>query len=47
MEEVKNGIPGSEWVLFEQSSHYPHAEEPERYLAVVNDFLTRVEQALA
>ncbi len=41
---VHRGIPGSEWVLFEQSSHMPHAEEPERYMAVVADFLDRTER---
>ncbi|CAA9541158.1 MAG: Proline iminopeptidase [uncultured Thermomicrobiales bacterium] len=41
---VHRGIPGSEWVLFEESSHTPHAEEPERYLEVVADFLDRTER---
>jgi L-proline amide hydrolase len=35
----------SEWVLFEESSHMPHLEEPERFLAVVSAFLQRVEAA--
>ena len=35
------GIAGSEWVLFEESSHTPHIEEPERYLEVVGDWLRR------
>jgi len=43
-EIVRDGIAGSEWVLFEDSSHYAHAEEPERFLSTVDDFLTRVEQ---
>ncbi len=42
-ETVHRGIPGSVWVLFEESSHMPHLEETERYLRVVNDFLDRVE----
>jgi L-proline amide hydrolase len=33
----------SEWVLFEESSHMPHLEEPERFLDVVSSFLERVE----
>ena len=33
----------SEWVLFEDSSHMPHLEEPERFLSVVSAFLERVE----
>ncbi len=43
-ETVHRGIPGSAWVLFEHSSHMPHAEEPERFMQVLGDFLTRVEQ---
>lgn len=43
-EEVHRGIRDSEWVLFEESSHMPHAEEPERYHRAVADFLSRVEQ---
>lgn len=43
VEPIANGIPGAEWVLFENSSHMPHVEEPERYLDVVESFLTRVE----
>jgi MarR family transcriptional regulator for hemolysin len=31
----------SEWVLFEDSSHMPHVEEPERFLDVVEGFLER------
>ncbi|HET9014456.1 MAG TPA: proline iminopeptidase-family hydrolase [Thermomicrobiaceae bacterium] len=42
-ETVHRGIPGSEWVLFEESSHMAHAEEAERYMAVLDDFLSRVE----
>jgi len=44
-EIVHRGIAGSEWVLFEDSSHMQFAEEPERYLRVLDDFLTRVEAA--
>jgi len=36
-------MPGSEMVVFEQSSHVPMLEEQDKYLAVVRDFLTRVE----
>jgi L-proline amide hydrolase len=35
------GIAGSEWVCFEESSHSPHAEEPERFRAVVSAWLRR------
>jgi L-proline amide hydrolase len=42
-ETVQRGIPGSEWVLFENSSHSPHIEETEKYMQVVAEFLARVE----
>jgi proline-specific peptidase len=38
---VHRGIRGSDWVVFEESSHMAHAEEPERYLEVLEDFLRR------
>ncbi len=40
---VQEGIPGSEWVLFEDSSHMPHVEEPERFLDVVGGWMRRIE----
>jgi proline-specific peptidase len=40
---VQQGIPGAEWVLFEESSHMAHAEEAERYMQVLDAFLTRAE----
>ena len=46
-ETVHRGIPGSQWVLFEESSHMPHVEETERCLAVVSGFLRRVEATMA
>jgi L-proline amide hydrolase len=42
-ETVHRGIPGSEWVIFEHSAHLAHAEEPECYLQVLDQFLSRVE----
>jgi len=33
------GIAGSEWVVFEDSSHMPHVEERERYMQVVGRWL--------
>lgn len=33
-------IPDVRWELFEHSSHLPHVEEPERYLRVLDAFLT-------
>src|SRR5215212_10249606 len=43
-ETVHRGIAGSEWVLFEQSSHMAHLEEDEEYRRVLNDFMRRVEE---
>ena len=45
-ETVHRGIPGSEWVLFENSSHMPHVEETERCLQVLTSFLDRIESNL-
>jgi L-proline amide hydrolase len=44
---VHDGIPGSRWVIFEESSHMAHAEEPERYMQVLDGFLTEVESRAA
>jgi L-proline amide hydrolase len=42
-ETMKGGIRGSEWVVFENSSHTPHIEEPEKYLIVLGEFFEKVE----
>ncbi len=42
-EVLHNSIAGSEWVMFENSSHMAHVEEPEVYLPTVQAFLERVE----
>lgn len=44
-EDAQRGIPGAERVLFEESSHSAYVEEPERFRAVLTDFLERVEAA--
>jgi L-proline amide hydrolase len=36
-----DGIPDVGWEIFEDSSHMPFIEEPERYLAVVAEFLAQ------
>jgi pimeloyl-ACP methyl ester carboxylesterase len=38
---MKAGIPDSELVVFEESSHSSHFEEPEKFFAVLKDFLRR------
>ncbi len=40
---LHKGIAGSEWVVFENSSHLAHVEEPELYMQTVQAFLSRVE----
>lgn len=35
-------IPDVRWEIFEESSHVPHMEEPERFRAVMNDFLKSI-----
>lgn len=42
-EALHHGIPGSEWIIFENSGHFPHIEESDRYLAVLSHFLDGVE----
>jgi L-proline amide hydrolase len=39
VEPFVEGITGAKWVVFEASSHTPFLEEPEAYLATVNEFL--------
>jgi len=41
-ETLHAGIPRSQLVVFEASSHMPHLEEPERYLQVVTEFFVAV-----
>ena len=42
--EIHAGIPNSELVVFEESSHYPFAEEGGRFFAALDDFLVRAER---
>lgn len=46
-EIVAKGIPRAEWVTFENSAHVAHVEEQERYLQVLDRFLTRVESSIS
>lgn len=46
-ETIYKGIPGSEWVIFENSAHFPHIEETELYLQVLGKFLDRAEANLS
>jgi L-proline amide hydrolase len=42
-EILHNGITGSEWVMFENSAHMVHIEEPELFLPQVQSFMERIE----
>jgi proline-specific peptidase len=44
-EAAHRAIPGSEYVVLEESSHMAQAEQPEETLALVRDFLSRAEAA--
>ena len=37
--KIHKAIPGSRWAVFEKSGHLPYFEEPEKFVAVVEDFL--------
>jgi L-proline amide hydrolase len=43
VEQIHQRIPGSEWTTFEHSSHLPHIEEPEAFLARVESFLRSID----
>jgi proline-specific peptidase len=43
VETIHRGIPNSKWIIFENSSHMPHLEEPERFIQVLDDILSHIE----
>jgi L-proline amide hydrolase len=43
VEQIHQRIAGAQWELFEESSHMPHVEEPEAFLARVEAFLRTVD----
>jgi L-proline amide hydrolase len=42
-ETVHKGIPGSKWVIFENSSHLAHVEEAELFMKVLSEFISQYE----
>ncbi len=38
--EAHEAIPGSRLEIFEGAGHFPHCEEPERFVKVLSDFMT-------
>jgi L-proline amide hydrolase len=45
--QIHERIAGSQWELFEDSSHMPHVEEPEAFLERVERFLVLVDEIVA
>jgi L-proline amide hydrolase len=43
VEQIHSRIAGAEWQLFEESSHMPHVEEPDAFLARVEAFLATID----
>ncbi|MEU2390255.1 proline iminopeptidase-family hydrolase [Streptomyces sp. NPDC007369] len=43
VQPLVEGISGAQWMVFEDSAHLPMVEEPERYRAGLDAFLSRVE----
>jgi L-proline amide hydrolase len=42
-ELLHKGIAGSEWIIFEHSSHMAHIEEPDVYLPTIQSFIDSIE----
>jgi pimeloyl-ACP methyl ester carboxylesterase len=43
--DAHEAMPGSRLEIFEHSRHYPHCEEPERFVDVVADFMATTDPA--
>src|SRR5919198_3081678 len=43
--QIHERIAGAEWVIFEESSHMPHVEEPDAFLDTVERFLETIDWA--
>ena len=41
--QIHERIPGSEWLLLDDSSHLPHIEEPAAFLERVDSFLRTID----
>jgi pimeloyl-ACP methyl ester carboxylesterase len=42
---VHDAVPGSELVIFDEAGHFPHADDPERFTQVVEDFVAKTQPA--
>ncbi|MGC1104920.1 MAG: alpha/beta fold hydrolase [Candidatus Acidiferrales bacterium] len=45
--KIHQAIPGSEFVVFEKSGHMPFFEEPEKFVSVMNAFLSGTSASIA
>ncbi len=43
--EAHQAMPGSQLVIFEESGHFPHTEEPQRFAEAVGNFVDHTEPA--
>jgi L-proline amide hydrolase len=43
VQQIHERIPGAQWELFEESSHMPHVEQPDAFLARVETFLKTID----
>jgi L-proline amide hydrolase len=43
VQQIHERIPGAEWELFEESSHMPHVEQSDAFLARVETFLKTID----
>jgi L-proline amide hydrolase len=43
VQQIHQRIPGAQWELFEESSHMPHVEQPDAFLARVETFLKTID----
>jgi L-proline amide hydrolase len=43
--QIHERIPSAQWILFEDSSHMPHVEEPDGFLAAVEGFLATIDRS--
>jgi pimeloyl-ACP methyl ester carboxylesterase len=43
--EAHEAIPGSRLEIFEGAGHFPHCEQPERFVKVLTDFMTTTSAA--
>jgi pimeloyl-ACP methyl ester carboxylesterase len=41
-----DAVPGSRLELFEESGHFPHADDPQRFTALIEDFVGTTEPAV-